>query len=117
MKVTKLEVIDRAIDILKRGSLVGEWAEHGKACPYCALAMAKSQLDNERGTGLDAAEALRQHAMGEVIEDESDAPLIDAVDALKQIIASPDKLSDAIFSNRAETIGWLKKARKKAVIK
>jgi hypothetical protein len=68
------EVLQRAIEILERGPLTGMWSEHGEWCPYCAIGLAKSELDEEHGTGLDPIDSAIFYYNGV----ESDRPLIEA---------------------------------------
>lgn len=69
------DVLRRASDILTVGPLTGKWAEHGEWCVYCAIALAKGQLDDEHGTGVSAGEAMKQVLTG-IIEGPEDAPLV-----------------------------------------
>lgn len=72
-----LEVMRRAIQIIERGPLPNTHSEHGGYCPYCALALAKSQLDNEYDSGLSDLQVLNQIFNGLKIV-QSDTPLLEA---------------------------------------
>ena len=71
------DILKRAISIMRKGPLPRNDREHGKWCPYCAIAMAKGQLDDERGTGLPLDECFRQLLTGFRLT-KSDAPLDEA---------------------------------------
>lgn len=94
------DVLKRALSIMRKGPLPRNDREHGKWCPYCAIAMAKGQLDNERGTGLPIGEVLRQLITG-IRLTESDAPL----DNARKLIG----VVNAPFTQK-KTIDALKKA-------
>ena len=78
------DILKRAGDNLIKAPLPKGFDEHGEYCPYCAVAMAKSQLDDEGGTGMGLSEQLRQLATG-FQEVESDKPLVDAANLLGKI--------------------------------
>ena len=71
------EILSLAISIIEKGPLPESHSEHGEWCPYCAIALAKGQLDDERGTGLPIGECFRQAFSGFVLT-KSDAPLAEA---------------------------------------
>lgn len=78
------EILRRAINLLEAGPLPPEHAEHGTWCPYCALALAKYEIDRERSTGIDNVELCRQIIFGLKVRPE-DAGLIEAINALGRI--------------------------------
>ncbi len=94
------DVLKRAISIMRKGPLPRNDREHGKWCPYCAIAMAKGQLDDERGSGLPLDEVLRQLVTG-IRLTESDAPL----DSARKLLGNVE----APFTQK-KTIAALKKA-------
>jgi hypothetical protein len=53
---TAIDVIDLAVSILESGPLPGD--NCGDYFPYCALAMAKSRLDDKHDTGASIMDAL-----------------------------------------------------------
>jgi len=73
--LTGLDVLRRAHEILTAGPLSNACAPY---CPWCAIAKAKGQLDDEHGVGLDIAECVLYWD----IDVESDRPLIEARRAL-----------------------------------
>ncbi len=77
-------VLKRAKEILDNGPLPEDHSEHGEWCPFCAIAMAKGQLDDEYGTGIDFSEAIYEMAFG-LTERGSDLPLIEAREAIDGI--------------------------------
>lgn len=95
------DVLGRAISLVKKGPLPRNDRDHGMWCPYCFIAKAKGQLDDERGTGLTTSELWRQLGMGFHLT-ESDAPLVGARKALG-VINPP--------FTKAKTLAALKSAR------
>jgi hypothetical protein len=83
-QATAYEILQRAINLLEAGPLPPEHAEHGIWCPYCALALAKSEIDHERSTGIDMTELFRQAIFG-FEEKVEDSGLMEAVAALGEI--------------------------------
>jgi hypothetical protein len=82
---TYVDVIERAIEIIQRDNSKYSWSDHGECCPWCAIAMAKGELDNENGNGIDTSIlALSQYLRDDFIEVESDGPLILARKTLEQ---------------------------------
>ena len=94
------DVLKRAISIMRKGPLPRNDREHGKWCPYCAIAIAKGRLDDERGTGLPIEELLMQMATGLRLT-KSDAPL----DKARRLLGAVDEP----FTQK-KTIAALKKA-------
>ena len=78
------DVLERAIALIESGPLPESHRDHGEWCPYCAISLAKSQLDEERGTGLDLGQCFEQVVFG-LSELESDEPLIEARERLGTI--------------------------------
>jgi len=76
-KFGAVEVLQRAYEILSAGPLPPDSC--GPYCPWCAAAQAKSELDEEYGTGLGMVEVFIYYNT----EVESDRPLIEARTALK----------------------------------
>lgn len=48
--LTAQDILTRARAILASGPLAGSYADCGAYCPWCAIAMAKSQLDRENAS-------------------------------------------------------------------
>ena len=82
--MNKVDVLTRAKEILELGPLPDEWRGHGEYCPYCAIALAKSKLDDEHGTGLGFSESLAQTVYG-IVETFEDLPLIEARESIGDI--------------------------------
>ena len=75
-----LDVILRAIEIIERGAPPYAWSDHGECCAFCAIATAKSELDEEGGVPFPERPL-------EICE--SDLPLIEARNALARYSARP----------------------------
>lgn len=76
-KFTGRDVLQRAIDIITARELTDSCSSY---CPWCAIAAAKGELDDEHGTGLRGLDNLRYY----YDELQSDAPLIEARVMMKQ---------------------------------
>lgn len=89
-RLTSRDVLQRAVELLRVRPF---------DCPYCALAEAKSRLDDERDTGVSLVKAWRDFARNEVLEVPSDLPLVEATSALRpfcdEIDTCPSSLSSA----------------------
>jgi hydrogenase maturation factor len=81
----KIDVLKRSLLILQSAPLPEEDAEHGPYCPFCAIAVAKTQLDQEEGTTLSHMEVLIQTFIG-VIEFPGDKPLLEAKKSINKVI-------------------------------
>ena len=80
--MNKFDVIKRAKKILKTGPLLDENGEHGEYCPFCAISLAKTQLDCEsENESIGLVEILKQRRYGTSVID-SDKPLIEARELL-----------------------------------
>lgn len=79
---TYVDVLDRAIQIINRGTPPFSWSDHGECCPWCAASIAKGELDDEHGTGVSVEFAFTQYFSGGFDEVESDMPLVFARKAL-----------------------------------
>lgn len=97
------DVINRAYKILKRGPLPEKDRADGDYCPWCALALAKGQLDQKYGTALDFLECL--YYMEE--ETPADMPLVEARRAMAQW-----NDVDLKSLTQLESLAMLKEARK-----
>ena len=75
--MNKNDVLTRAKKIIENGPLPESHNEHGQYCPYCAIALAKDQLDGETGEGVPFDECLKQMVFG-YVEFEEDKPLTEA---------------------------------------
>ena len=75
---TSTDVLSRAAEMLRDGPLPEEDREHGMWCPYCAISLAKGQLDREHGTGVDMTTALFETYNNMVMEHAEDMPLVEA---------------------------------------
>jgi hypothetical protein len=85
----KFDILRRAMNILLKSPLTGSDAKHGEYCPYCAIAIAKGELDNEFDTGVTFMEALTQMVspLGFNFDNEEDRPLIEAKESLNTLNA------------------------------
>ena len=61
--LSETDVLTRARAILAGGPLMGTYAECGLYCPWCGIAVAKSALDKEYGTGGDLPLILARMAL------------------------------------------------------
>ena len=77
-------VLKRAKDILDKRPLPESHSEHGEYCPFCAISLAKGQLDDEHETGISFSEAMHDMAFG-LTEYDSDLPLIEARKAINSV--------------------------------
>jgi len=78
-------VIERAIEIIKDGGDKNP-CDMGTFCPFCCIAIAKIQLDEEYGTGLDMDIVVHEVVRGYIIEHESDMPLVNAGKLIDEMI-------------------------------
>jgi len=76
-------VLERAKLIIESGPLPDDYSEHGAYCPYCAISKAKTDLDEELGTGHSVGECLKQLACGWDFGGEEDRPLMEAKNAIQ----------------------------------
>jgi len=97
------DVILRAIKILETGPLPHRYASCGEWCPWCAISLAKTQLDDEHKTGIPLSDVINDIS-GE-IEYNADLPLVFARRALKEW---SDEYSNKM--NQARALEILKKA-------
>ena len=80
----RFDVLRRARDILLKSPLTGRDAIHGEYCPYCAISIAKGELDSEFNTGFTETESAMQLVsfQGFDFDNEEDGPLIEAKEML-----------------------------------
>ena len=89
--MNKYDVLKRAKSIIEKAPLTTEQSDHGEYCPYCTIATAKSQLDEEQDDKLDLLKIVAQtiEMEFELATDirimPSDAPLLDAKGLLGEI--------------------------------
>lgn len=79
---TYIDVILRAVQVIENGDAPFSWSDHGECCPWCAVAIAKNELDEVFGSGVSDGKAREDILSGEVEEVASDDPLIFARKAL-----------------------------------
>lgn len=75
------KILRRAKMILEKGPLPESHNEHGDYCPYCAIALATDQLDDENLWGDTTSDLIQQMLRKRTVEDinlESDMPLLSA---------------------------------------
>jgi len=95
-----LSVLDRAIGIIESGPLPEPYSQdHGDWCPYCAIALAKTHLDRESGTGIDDKTMMNQLLFG-FEEIPSDAPLTLARNILGENLKPPFTRPTTLFTLR-----------------
>lgn len=89
MPFTHIDVLNRAIDILGNPTHGPDWCSY--YCAFCAIAQAKSELDEEYGTVMPMSDCL--HYM--TIELPHDAPLYLARNAIKKWNPEYKDIADA----------------------
>lgn len=85
---TCIDVLSRAIRLIEDKTPPFEWSDHGECCPWCAIATAKDELDNENGIALSMRAALYFWDR----EIESDKPMTDARKRLGKFNSIEDHL-------------------------
>ena len=80
---TRHNILQRAVEILKKGPLPESHNEHGEWCPYCAIALANTQLCIENNCGISDLQCIHEIITG-FTEQPEDKPLLEAKEILNQ---------------------------------